>query len=148
MSDTLWRVRDGRGVAIVDRTGVVGAQTPQAAPLETLRDAIIDALGRDEAPTDEAAALLAHGVAVVTVPGDPANRKLTTPGDEGLVRDALRARLLGPISTAADDGTGGDRVRRAPAGRGASRCASPASSGPTSDGARRATRTATSRCTR
>ena len=107
VSDTLWRVRDGRGVAIVDRTGVVGAQTPQAAPLETLRDAIIDALGRDEAPTDEAAALLAHGVAVVTVPGDPANRKLTTPGDEGLVRDALRARLLGPISTAADGGRAG-----------------------------------------
>jgi 2-C-methyl-D-erythritol 4-phosphate cytidylyltransferase/2-C-methyl-D-erythritol 2,4-cyclodiphosphate synthase len=99
VGDTLWRVRDGRGVAIVDRTGVVAAQTPQAAPLETLRDAIIDALGRDEAPTDEAAALLAHGVAVVTVPGDPANRKLTTPGDEALVRDALRARLLGPIAT-------------------------------------------------
>ena len=92
-------MRDGRGVAIVDRTGVVGAQTPQAAPLETLRDAIIDALARDEAPTDEAAALLAHGVAVVTVPGDPANRKLTTPGDEALVRDALRARLLGPIAS-------------------------------------------------
>ncbi len=100
VSDTLWRVRDGRGVAIVDRTGVVGAQTPQAATLETLRDAIIAALAGNEAPTDEAVALLAHGVAVVTVAGDPANRKLTAPGDEALVRDALRARLLDPIASA------------------------------------------------
>ena len=100
VSDTLWRVRDGRGVAIVDRTGVVGAQTPQAATLETLRDAITAALAGDAPPTDEAAALLAHGVGVVTVPGDPANRKLTAPGDEALIRDALRARLTAPIAPA------------------------------------------------
>ena len=106
--DTLWRVVDGRGVAVVERTGLAGAQTPQAAPLELLRDAILAALARDERPTDEAAALLAHGVAVVTVPGELANRKLTDPGDDDLVRDALRSRLTGVLAT--DGAPAGDRT--------------------------------------
>lgn len=107
--DTLWRVVDGRGVAVVERTGLAGAQTPQAAPLELLRDAILAALAREERPTDEAAALLAHGVAVVTVPGELANRKLTDPGDDDLVRDALRGRLAGMlgVATAPADGRTG-----------------------------------------
>jgi 2-C-methyl-D-erythritol 4-phosphate cytidylyltransferase/2-C-methyl-D-erythritol 2,4-cyclodiphosphate synthase len=94
VADTLWRVVDGRGMGVVERTGLAGAQTPQAAPLELLRDAIGAALARDEQPTDEAAALQSHGVAVVTVPGDQANRKLTDPGDEEVVRAVLRARLV------------------------------------------------------
>ena len=93
VADTLWRLVDGRGVGVVERAGLAGAQTPQAAPLEVLRDAILAALSRDERPTDEAAALLSHGVAVVTVPGDQANRKLTDPGDEEVIRAVLRARL-------------------------------------------------------
>lgn len=98
VADTLWRVVDGRGMGIVERTGLSGAQTPQAAPLELLRDAIGAALARDEQPTDEAAALQSHGVAVVTVPGDQANRKLTDPGDEEIVRAVLRARLVPGIA--------------------------------------------------
>lgn len=94
VADTLWRVVDGRGMGVVERTGLAGAQTPQAAPLELLRDAIGAAIARDEQPTDEAAALQSHGVAVVTVPGDQANRKLTDPGDEEVVRAVLRARLV------------------------------------------------------
>ncbi|MEO8247284.1 MAG: 2-C-methyl-D-erythritol 2,4-cyclodiphosphate synthase [Chloroflexota bacterium] len=93
VADTLWRLVDGRGVGVVERAGLAGAQTPQAAPLEVLRDAILAALARDERPTDEAAALHSHGVAVVTVPGDQANRKLTDPGDEEVIRAVLRARL-------------------------------------------------------
>lgn len=100
VADTLWRVTDGRGMGIVERAGLAGAQTPQAAPLELLRDAITAALTRDERPTDEAAALLAHGVAVVTVPGDAANRKLTDPGDEEVVRAVLRGRLIAPLAGA------------------------------------------------
>lgn len=100
VADTLWRVTDGRGMEIVERAGLAGAQTPQAAPLELLRDAITAALARHERPTDEAAALLAHGVAVVTVPGDAANRKLTDPGDEEVVRAVLRSRLVAPLAGA------------------------------------------------
>lgn len=103
VADTLWRVTDGRGMGIVERAGLAGAQTPQAAPLELLRDAITAALARDERPTDEAAALLAHGVAVVTVPGDAANRKLTDPGDEEVVRAVLRGRLVAPLASAEAD---------------------------------------------
>lgn len=104
VADTLWRVVDGRGMAVVEREGLAAAQTPQAAPLEILRDAILAALARDERPTDEAAALLSHGVAVVTVPGDQANRKLTGPGDDELIRNALRSRIVAPLAVAAGRG--------------------------------------------
>lgn len=100
VADTLWRLHDGRGLGVVDRTGLAGAQTPQAATLETLRDAILAAVARDERPTDEAAALHSHGVTVVTVPGDQANRKLTDPGDEEVVRAMLRDRLVAPLADA------------------------------------------------
>jgi 2-C-methyl-D-erythritol 4-phosphate cytidylyltransferase/2-C-methyl-D-erythritol 2,4-cyclodiphosphate synthase len=117
VADTLWRLVEGRGVGVVERTGRAGAQTPQAAPLEVLRDAILAALSRDERPTDEAAALHSHGVPVVTVPGDQANRKLTDPGDEEVIRAVLRSRLtdgLAPAGTpdaAAATGIGFDAHR-------------------------------------
>ena len=100
VADTLWRLVDGRGVGVVERAGLAGAQTPQAAPLDVLRDAILAALSRDERPTDEAAALHSHGVAVVTVPGDQANRKLTDPGDEEVIRAVLRSRLTDGLAPA------------------------------------------------
>ncbi len=108
VADTLWRLVDGRGVGVVERAGLAGAQTPQAAPLEVLRDGILAALSRDERPTDEAAALHSHGVAVVTVPGDQANRKLTDPGDEEVIRAVLRARLTDGL--ASRGAAGGGRV--------------------------------------
>ncbi len=72
--------------ARVDRSGLLAAQTPQLARLGDLRRAVSPAF------TDEASALVAAGVTVRIVPGDPGNRKLTEPGDEELLRAVLRGR--------------------------------------------------------
>ena len=92
--DSLKRVRGGRVVAPVEREEVVAAQTPQAARLGDLRAAIEEAHAWGRPITDDAGALAAAGVSVRTVDGDPANRKLTDPGD--LI--AMRATLAGRAS--------------------------------------------------
>ncbi len=91
VSDTLLRIDERRAV---DREGLITAQTPQLGRLGDLRGAL--SAGRF---TDEASALLAAGVEVRVVAGDPANRKLTEPEDEAVLRAVLRARsmpMLGP----------------------------------------------------
>ncbi len=91
--DTLKSVaNDGRVLGGVDRDTLVAAQTPQGATLAALRAALEEAHAWGRRVTDEAAALTAAGTNVRTVPGDPANRKLTEPGDEALLRGALAAR--------------------------------------------------------
>jgi 2-C-methyl-D-erythritol 4-phosphate cytidylyltransferase/2-C-methyl-D-erythritol 2,4-cyclodiphosphate synthase len=90
--DTVKRVTHGLATDTLDRTDLVGAQTPQAASLGILRAALDAARARGWEPTDEAAALAAINVPVRTVAGDPANRKLTDPDDVDLLRAMLRIR--------------------------------------------------------
>ena len=78
----------------VDRSGLVAAQTPQAARLGTLREALEAALEQGADVTDDAEALLAAGVPVHLIPGEPANVKLTDPGDELLLAAVLRSRAV------------------------------------------------------
>jgi 2-C-methyl-D-erythritol 4-phosphate cytidylyltransferase/2-C-methyl-D-erythritol 2,4-cyclodiphosphate synthase len=102
VAETLKRV-DGTLVGeTIDRVGAVTAQTPQGIRWDVLRDALTrlsgagggsnaaaDALAREF--TDEAALLQAVGLAVRTVPGEAANRKITTPEDLALAEAQVRA---------------------------------------------------------
>ena len=77
IADTVKRVEGDVVVATVDRAQLVAVQTPQAFQAAMLRAA------HDGAPeaTDDAALIEAAGGKVVVVPGDPRNRKITTPED-------------------------------------------------------------------
>ena len=77
VADTLKRVDGAAVIETVDRDELVVAQTPQAFRADRLRAAHTD--GGDA--SDDAALVEAHGGKVVVVPGDPANRKITTPID-------------------------------------------------------------------
>lgn len=79
IADTVKRVADGRVVATLDRSELVAAQTPQAFTATALRDA--HAAGGEA--TDDAALVEDAGGAVVVVPGDPANTKITRRADLG-----------------------------------------------------------------
>jgi 2-C-methyl-D-erythritol 4-phosphate cytidylyltransferase/2-C-methyl-D-erythritol 2,4-cyclodiphosphate synthase len=120
--DSLKRVRGDRVVAPVEREEVAAAQTPQAARLGALRAAIEEAHAWGRPITDDAGALAAAGTPVHVVPGDPANRKLTDPGDLVVLRAILAERaapLAGPAGQMAPGvrfGTGFDAHRLA-AGR-------------------------------
>ena len=80
---------DGTVVATPDRATLVAVQTPQAFRAAVLRAA--HAAGGEH--TDDAAAVEAHGGRVVTVPGEPWNRKITAPEDLDWVRTWLTTRL-------------------------------------------------------
>ncbi|HXX60059.1 MAG TPA: 2-C-methyl-D-erythritol 4-phosphate cytidylyltransferase [Candidatus Sulfotelmatobacter sp.] len=101
LAETLKRLQDGRVAGTVGRAGLATTQTPQGARLDLLLAAMA-ATGAATADspeyTDEAAILEAHGVAVEAVDGDPANLKVTTPGDLHLAEALLVARL-GPSRT-------------------------------------------------
>lgn len=86
VADSLRRAGGGP----VDRDGLVRAQTPQAARRGLLLDAFAAADGASY--TDEAALLEANGVIVATVPGEPANLKVTEPADLELVRAIAAGR--------------------------------------------------------
>jgi 2-C-methyl-D-erythritol 4-phosphate cytidylyltransferase/2-C-methyl-D-erythritol 2,4-cyclodiphosphate synthase len=115
VADTIKRETDGRVDVTIDRSGLVGAQTPQAASLGILRAALDAARARGEAPTDEAAALAAIGVPVAAVPGDLVNAKLTGPRDEEVLRAILRPRVVplagGGLTAGARSGIGFDAHR-------------------------------------
>jgi 2-C-methyl-D-erythritol 2,4-cyclodiphosphate synthase len=89
---------------------MVGAQTPQAARLEALRSSIEEAHAWGRPITDDAGALAASGTPVLTVPGDPTNRKLTDPSDVDAVR-AILARRAAPLGGTALSTPGGAQVR-------------------------------------
>jgi 2-C-methyl-D-erythritol 4-phosphate cytidylyltransferase/2-C-methyl-D-erythritol 2,4-cyclodiphosphate synthase len=78
----------------VSRDGLVAVQTPQLGRLGELRRALT---AGDF--TDEGSALAAAGLEVRLVDGDPANRKLTEPGDVALMRAVLRDRAR-PVTPA------------------------------------------------
>lgn len=82
--DTLRYVENGfLKTKEVSRAGLVAMQTPQGFR----RDLLLPALRAcDEDLPDDAAALLACGIPVATVPGDPRNIKITHPQDLALAR--------------------------------------------------------------
>ena len=109
--DSLKRVRSDRVVGVVDRDEIAAAQTPQAARLEALRSSIEEAHAWGRPITDDAGALAASGTPVLTVPGDPANRKLTHPTDVDAVR-ALLARRAAPLEPGVRSPAGAGVQRR------------------------------------
>ncbi len=90
VTDTI-KVVDEHGdvVATPDRSTLVAVQTPQAFRAEVLRAA--HAAGSDD--TDDAAAVERHGGRVVTVPGEPWNRKITERDDLDWVRSWLATEV-------------------------------------------------------
>jgi 2-C-methyl-D-erythritol 4-phosphate cytidylyltransferase len=81
--DALKDTADDVVIGSVDRSSLVAVQTPQGFVTAVLRRA--HAAGEDDA-TDDAMLLEAIGERVVTVPGDPANLKITYPEDLVLAR--------------------------------------------------------------
>jgi 2-C-methyl-D-erythritol 4-phosphate cytidylyltransferase/2-C-methyl-D-erythritol 2,4-cyclodiphosphate synthase len=96
VADSLKLTDAGRVAGSLDRRSIVRAQTPQAARRELLLAAFSAAAG--ESFTDEAGLLEAHGVPVVTVPGEALNIKVTERADLELVSSVLagRGRAAGP----------------------------------------------------
>jgi 2-C-methyl-D-erythritol 4-phosphate cytidylyltransferase/2-C-methyl-D-erythritol 2,4-cyclodiphosphate synthase len=92
--DSLKRVEAGAVVATTARQGLFRAQTPQGARRDVLLAATDALAAGPEEFGDEAELLARYGVAVTTVPGDPANLKLTVPADLDLAR-ALAAGRTG-----------------------------------------------------
>jgi 2-C-methyl-D-erythritol 4-phosphate cytidylyltransferase/2-C-methyl-D-erythritol 2,4-cyclodiphosphate synthase len=90
VADTLRRATGGT----VERDGLLHAQTPQGARRQALLDAFAAADGASF--TDEATLLEAHGIRVATVPGEPANIKVTEPADLELVRTIAAGRAGEP----------------------------------------------------
>jgi 2-C-methyl-D-erythritol 4-phosphate cytidylyltransferase len=86
LADTVKRVEGERVIDTVDRGRLRLVQTPQAFEVGLLRRAL--AASPADA-TDEAALVEALGEPVMTVPGDPANFKITTPLDLELARSRL-----------------------------------------------------------
>jgi 2-C-methyl-D-erythritol 4-phosphate cytidylyltransferase/2-C-methyl-D-erythritol 2,4-cyclodiphosphate synthase len=95
LADTLKRAREDLTIAAtVDREGLWRAETPQAFPLPTLREAIAraDAAGRLDAATDCASLVEAAGGRVRLVASTEPNPKVTTPLDLELAGRLLGAR--------------------------------------------------------
>ena len=86
--DTIKRTDGSLVTGTVDRTNLVAVQTPQAFNAALLRQA--HAEGSDA--TDDAGLVEALGAAVVIVPGDVRNLKLTTPEDL-IILEAFAADL-------------------------------------------------------
>ncbi len=93
VADTLKRVVDLTVTSTVDRTGLWGAQTPQALR----RDLLLDLFHRvgDRDVTDEASLCEAMGVPVTIVPSDATNLKVTHPGDLVIAEALLHQRAGG-----------------------------------------------------
>jgi 2-C-methyl-D-erythritol 4-phosphate cytidylyltransferase / 2-C-methyl-D-erythritol 2,4-cyclodiphosphate synthase len=72
-----------------DRDAVWAAQTPQGGTLLQLRAAMEETAAWGRPATDEAAAMTAGGIPVRAVDGDAANRKMTDPGDDAMLRGLL-----------------------------------------------------------
>src|SRR6476469_5499421 len=91
VGDTLARTDNGIG-DIVDRSGLVRVQTPQAFRLDALRRAYASWSG--PSPTDETTVARAAGLSVGTVEGDRVLDTLTTEADWREAEDRLAARLV------------------------------------------------------
>ncbi len=85
LADTVKRVREGIVVETLNRTELVGVQTPQAFVAESLRRA----LGAGADATDCSSLVEAQGGRVKVVEGDPRLLKVTTAADLALVESWL-----------------------------------------------------------
>jgi len=83
---------DGRVVRTLDRRRLRRVQTPQGFPLEILREVHRRAEEEGWTVTDDASLCERAGIPVRTVPGDPDNLKVTTPGDLERARRILARR--------------------------------------------------------
>ncbi len=91
--ESMRRMVDGRIVGILDRTNLYRSQTPHGAQRGLLLRAYAAQDPRGpETFIDETALVQAAGIDVCTVPGEPANLKVTLPGDEQLAIALLDAR--------------------------------------------------------
>jgi len=90
VGDTLARA-DRSLDEMVERTGLVRVQTPQAFRLDALRKAY--GIWSGGVPTDETTVLRAAGLEVGVVEGDPALDKLTTPADFQRAEQWIAGRL-------------------------------------------------------
>jgi len=92
--ESMRRMAGGRIVDIIDRTDLFRSQTPHGAQRRLLLQvyAARDPRGA-ETFIDETALVQSAGFQVTTVPGEPANLKVTLPGDEQLAVALLEARL-------------------------------------------------------
>ncbi|MEM7636965.1 MAG: bifunctional 2-C-methyl-D-erythritol 4-phosphate cytidylyltransferase/2-C-methyl-D-erythritol 2,4-cyclodiphosphate synthase, partial [Pseudomonadota bacterium] len=82
VADTLKRESDGVIMETVDRTGLWGAQTPQAFRFKDIFEAHVSAAASDRNDfTDDASIAEWAGLNVAIVPGKPENNKITTSAD-------------------------------------------------------------------
>lgn len=88
VADSLRRDAQGRIGETVSRDGLLRIQTPQAARLGALTDAL-DAWPDPTPPTDETEALRRAGLTVAQVPGDARLMKLTHPEDFAMAEALL-----------------------------------------------------------
>ena len=88
LADTIRRVREGT-TEVIDRAELIAVQTPQGFRLDWLWEASQQAQAQDGSVTDDASLLENTGHRVHCVPGDPDNRKLTTPEDLEWARRVL-----------------------------------------------------------
>jgi 2-C-methyl-D-erythritol 4-phosphate cytidylyltransferase/2-C-methyl-D-erythritol 2,4-cyclodiphosphate synthase len=94
VTDTVKRVTGDVVVETVDRSALVGVQTPQGFPLAALRRAYAVA---ERAETDDAGVFQAAGGVVRTVPGDADAFKITTRWDLGRAEAVVAERAAGPL---------------------------------------------------
>jgi len=90
VGDTLARAEQSLD-ELVDRTGLVRVQTPQAFRLDALRNSY--GIWSGGVPTDETTVLRAAGLQVAVVNGDPALEKLTTAADFQRAEQWIAGRL-------------------------------------------------------
>lgn len=91
--ESMRRVIDGKIVQILDRTDLHRSQTPHGARRQLLLEVYASQDPRGpETFIDETTLVQSAGVVVTTVPGEPANLKVTLPGDEELAFALLEAR--------------------------------------------------------
>jgi len=96
--DTVKRV-DASGVIVdtPDRRTIWLAQTPQVFRFALLRRAYEQAQHDGFVGTDDASLVERLGAPVRVVPGEPRNRKITTPDDLLWAESHLRAQAAGPM---------------------------------------------------
>ncbi|MFJ4076411.1 2-C-methyl-D-erythritol 2,4-cyclodiphosphate synthase [Curtobacterium sp. NPDC089991] len=93
VTDTVKRVSGDVVVETVDRSALVGVQTPQGFPLDALRRAYAVST---QSETDDAGVFQAAGGTVRFVPGDADAFKITTPWDLGRAESIVRSRATAP----------------------------------------------------
>lgn len=96
--DTIKRVAGTEIVAVVDRSELAAAQTPQGFRRDVLDTAYRVA---DAEYTDDAALVAAAGHPVASVPGDPRSFKITTPADLERARALVAERQVAPVAPVA-----------------------------------------------